>query len=376
MFMELRMLPFIFFMTLHVHSTHAGKLAAPEHVKITSVNMGAVVEYLHNSMDNVTYTTRYSLGKVTTYICNNSKELKCDAGQLPTVFGRYVFQVRAELQGRFSKWVNADPFTPDTQTIIGPPAVHLFIKRNILEVHVQDPVLKVGRLRNIYSEVSYVIKYWIDGYEESVIEKKINNEDEEEDVKMRIKELSSWSRYCTQVRMLLKDKRNQTPFSPAVCVHNVPVLTSCVIAVAVLLPLVLLSSWLIYKVKEFLYPETELPDRFSKFEAIQHPSNQKEKLDKISAISEDHFYEVPTVKAKNPEEDTCCLAPFQEVEYDYKHLMQTKPEPTFYPNHLYPICLKNKFVAHLNQTGFGSSIQSCYYNLADSNFNMTHTNIC
>lgn len=57
-----------------------------------------------------------SLGKVTTYICNNSKELKCDAGQLPTVFGRYLFQVRAELQGRFSKWVNADPFTPDTQS--------------------------------------------------------------------------------------------------------------------------------------------------------------------------------------------------------------------------------------------------------------------
>ncbi|XP_057188120.1 cytokine receptor family member B15 [Triplophysa rosa] len=366
-------------MTLNVHPTHAGKLAAPQNVKITSVNMGAVVEwiYLHNSMDNVTYTTRYSLGKDTTYICNNSKELKCDAGQLPTVFGRYIFQVRAEHQGRFSKWVNADVFTPDTQTIIGPPTVHLVIKSNILEVHVQDPVLKVGRLRKVYREVSYVIKYWIDGFEESVREKTINNEDKEEDVTMKIKELSSWSRYCAEVRMLLKGKRNETPFSPAVCVLNVPVLTSCVIAAAVLLPLVLLFSWLIYKVKEFLYPETELPDRFSKFEAIQLTSNQKEQLDKISAISEDHFHEGIAVKAVNPE-DTCCLAPIQEVEYDYKHLMQTKPAPTFYPNHLYPVCLKNKFVAHLNQPGFGSSIgiQSYYYNLADSNFDMKHTNVC
>nr|XP_055061883.1 cytokine receptor family member B15 [Misgurnus anguillicaudatus] len=379
MSVEIRALSVLLCVILNIYPSHAGmtELAAPENVKITSINMGAILEWTYpdSFMDNVTYTARYILRKSIIYICMNSKELQCDAGDLPTTYGRYFFQVRAEHQGRFSPWTNASEFIPKDHTIIGPPTVHLAIRNNILDVHVQDPVLKVGTLTVVYFPVSYIIKYWIDGLEDSVIEKKIKKteEDKMEDVKRSIKALSLWSRYCVQARVVHKDYTNLTPFSTPVCVLNIPVGTSCVIAAAILLPLVILASWMIYKMKSFLYPKTKLPDRFSKFEAIQHATNQKERLDKISAITEEHLHDGLSVKDKISEE-TSCLTPIQ-MEDDYKHLMQTKPAPTFYPNHIYPLCLKSKLLTHLNQPGIGSSnaIQT-YYNFNDPNIDEKITN--
>lgn len=54
-----------------------------------------------------------SLRKENASICVNTKELKCDVGNLPSVFGCYTFQVRAEDQGLFSEWVNANEFLPN-----------------------------------------------------------------------------------------------------------------------------------------------------------------------------------------------------------------------------------------------------------------------
>uniref|UniRef100_A0A672MBB6 Cytokine receptor family member B15 n=1 Tax=Sinocyclocheilus grahami TaxID=75366 RepID=A0A672MBB6_SINGR len=327
-------------------------------VKVTSVNMAAVVEWTspHNPMSNVTYTARYIKNDFS--LCVNTKELKCDVGILPSVFGSYIFQVRAEDQGLFSEWVNTDKFSPYKHSIIGPPTVHLVIQNNTLDVHVQAPMLKVGKLADVFSQVSYIIRYWTEGFEE---EKKVA-ETNEDYVKLSIKGLHSWSRYCAQAMLVPKGYRNVKPFSSAVCVTNIPVLISCVIVAAILLPLAILAAWLIYK--NLFVPS------FWNAEATQHSTHQKEQHDKISTISEHHLYEELSEKNKISEDKECglpsLLAPIQEVEEDYKLLMHMNPAPAFYPNHLYPLCLKNSLFTNLNKPCFrgSTSTQPCYYNIA------------
>ncbi|XP_016432171.1 interleukin-10 receptor subunit beta-like [Sinocyclocheilus rhinocerous] len=350
--------------------------------------MAAVVEWTspHNPMSNVTYTARYILRKNDLSLCVNTKELKCDVGILPSVFGSYIFQVRAEDQGLFSEWVNTAEFSPYKHSIIGPPTVHLVIQNNTLDVHVQAPMLKVGKLADVFSQVSYIIRYWIEGFEEEAMEKKVA-ETNEDYVKLSIKGLHSWSRYCAQAMLVPKGYRNVKQFSSAVCVTNIPVLISCVIAAAIFLPLAILAAWLIYKVYRFLYPKTKLPEllknlfvpSFWNAEATQHSAHQKEQHDKISAISEHHLYEELSEKSKISEDKDCglpsLLAPIQEVEEDYKLLMHMNPAPAFYPNHLYPLCLKNSLFTHLNKPCFrgSTSTQPRYYNIAGASSELSHT---
>ncbi|XP_043078339.1 cytokine receptor family member B15 [Puntigrus tetrazona] len=385
MFVKLRVLALIFVVTKDVHSTYAEtKLAAPQNVKVTSINMATVVEWSspHNPTSNVTYTARYFLRKDNASICVNTRELRCDVGKLPSVFGCYIFQVRAEDQGLVSEWVDADKFLPNKHTIIGPPTVHLVIQNNILDVHVQAPELKVGKLADLFSQVSYVIRYWTEGFEKEAIEKEVTGVNEE--VKQSVKGLQSWSRYCAKAMVVPRGYQNEKKFSATVCVTNTPVLISCVIASAIFFPLAILAAWLIYKVYRFLYPKTKLPEllknlfvpTFWNAEATQHSAHQKEQHDKISAISEDHpneeFSEKTKISEDKDPELTSVLAPIQEVEEDYKLLMHTKPAPAFYPNHLYPLCLKNSLFTHLNQPCF-TSTQPCYYNVADTSPELSHT---
>ncbi|KAI2668723.1 Interleukin-10 receptor subunit beta [Labeo rohita] len=385
MFVKVRVLALIFFVMKDVHPTYAEKkLAAPKNVKVTSINMATVVKWRspHDPMSNVTYTVRYVLKSDVISICVNTTELKCDVGKLPIVFGSYIFQVRAEDRGLFSKWVNTTEFSPFKHTIIGPPTVHLVIQNNTLDVHIQPPVLKVGKLSSLFSQTSYIIRYWTEGFEEEAVEKMVT--DDSEDVKLNIKGLHAWSRYCAQAMVVPKGYGNVKQFSTAVCVTNTPVAISCVIAVVILLPLTILAAWLIYKVYRFLYPKTKLPEllknlfvpTFWNTETTQHSAHQKEQHDKISAISEDRLYEELSEKVKISEDKDSgletVLAPIQEVEEDYKLLMHTQPAPAFYPNHLYPLCLKNSLFTHLNQPCFTSS-QSSYYNVAGTSSELKHT---
>lgn len=385
------MLALIFFVTKDVHPTYSEtKLAGPQNVKVNSINMGAVIEWTspHNSMSNVTYTARYILRNETTSLCVNTKELKCDAGELPVIFGIYTFQVRAEDQELFSEWVNAFAFIPYKNSIIGPPTVRLVIRNNTLDVHVHPPVLKVNKLSKIFSQVTYAIRYWTEDHEDAAIERRVT--EASKDVKLTIKGLHSWSRLCAQAKVLPTGFTNMGQFSDAVCVTSIPVtsvLNSCVIAAAVLLPLGILGVWFIYKLYKYLYPKTNLPEHLKNLfvpsfwnpEAIQHSPHQKEQHDKISAISKDHLYEALGEKSKISEDKdsglACDLGPIQEVEEDYKRLIHMKPAPSFYPNHLYPLCSKNTLLTHLNQPNFGgsTSTQHCYYNVAVTSSELKHT---
>ncbi|XP_052394919.1 interleukin-10 receptor subunit beta-like isoform X1 [Carassius gibelio] len=372
----------IFFVIKDVHPNYAeANVAAPQNVMVTSVNMAAVVEWTspHNPMRNVTYTARYILKNNVSSICVNTRELKCDAGRLPSIFGRYIFQVRAEDQGMFSKWVDTAIFTPYKHSIIGPPTVHLVIQSNTLDVHVQAPVMKVGKLAEIFSQMSYIIRHWTEGFEEEAVEKTVA-ETKEDYVKLSIKGLHFWSRYCAQALVIPKGYGNVKHFSTAVCVTNTSVLISCVIAAAILLLLAILAALLIYKVYRFLYPKTNLPEllknlfvpSFWNAEATHHSAQHKEQHDKISAISEEHLYEELSEKSKISEDKdsglSSVLGPIQEVEEDYKLLVNINHAPIFYSNHLYPLCLKNSLFTHSNSPCFegSTSTQSCYYNIADA----------
>ncbi|XP_067298913.1 cytokine receptor family member B15 isoform X2 [Pseudorasbora parva] len=362
-------------------------LAGPQNVKVSSFNMGAVVEWKspHNPMSNVTYTARYILRKDNVFLCMNTKELKCDAGKLPVLYGRYTFQVRAEDQDRdlYSEWVNTSTFMLNVHSIIGPPTVRLAVSNNVLDVHVKPPVLKVGNLSDIFSKVSYTIRYWAGDLEEAV-EKTVNTEEHIKangDVKLSVKVPHSWSRFCAQAKVLPEGYTNLKQFSDAVCVTSVPetpVLTSCLIAAAILLPLGIVAVLFIYKLYKYLYPKTNLPEHlknlfvpsFWNAEATQHYPQQKEQHDKISAISEDHLYQALSEKSNiSVDKDSRLsfdLGPIQEMEEDYKLLTHMTPAPSFYPNHLYPLCSNNTLLTHLKQPHFGGSIstQSCYYNVA------------
>ncbi|KAG1961301.1 interleukin-10 receptor subunit beta [Pimephales promelas] len=381
MYVKLKVLALIFYVTKDVRFTYSEtKLAGPQNVKVTSINMGAVIKWTspHNKMSNVTYTARYFLRDENASLCVNTKELECDAGELPVIFGTYIFQVRAEDQELLSEWVNAPPFIPNKHSIIGPPTVGLVIQNNNLDIHVKPPVLKVGKLA-IFSKVTYAIKYWTEDHEDAAIERKVS--ENSTDVKLTIKGLHSWSRFCAQARVLSTGFTTSGQFCEAVCVTNIPVtpvLTSCVIAAAVLLPLGILCVWFIYKLYKYLYPKTNLPEHLKNLlvpsfwnpEATQHSPHQKEQHDKISAISKDHLYEALCEKSKISEDKDsgldCDLGPIQEVEEDYKRLIHMKSAPSFYPNHLYPLCSNITLLTHLNQPDFGdsTSTQPCYYNVA------------
>ncbi|KAK7162113.1 hypothetical protein R3I94_004684 [Phoxinus phoxinus] len=381
MFVKLKVLALIFFVTKDVHPTYSEtKLAGPQKVKVTSVNMGAVIEWTspHNNTSNVTYTARYILRSENASLCVNTKELKCDAGELPAIFGTYIFQVRAEDQERFSKWVNAPPFMPNKHSIIGPPTVRLVIRNNNMDIHVQPPVLKHSK---IFSQVTYAIRYWTED-EDTAIERKVT--EASKDVNLTIKGLHSWSRFCAQAKVLSTGFTTLGQFSDPVCVTSMPVtvtvtpvLIICVMAAAILLALGILGVWFIYKLYKYLYPKTNLPEHLMNLfvpsfwnpEATQHSPHLKEQHDKISAISKDHLYEALSEKSKISEDKDsgldCDFGPIQEAEEDYKRLIHMKPAPSFYPNHLYPLCSNNTLLTHLNQPHFGcsTSTQPCYYNV-------------
>ncbi|XP_077061042.1 cytokine receptor family member B15 isoform X2 [Siphateles boraxobius] len=379
MFVKLKVLALVFFVTKDVHPTYSEtKLAGPQNVKVTSINMGAVIKWTspHNNMSNVTYTARYILRNEIASLCVNTKELKCDAGELPAIFGTYIFQVRAEGQELFSEWVNASAFLPNKHSIIGPPTVRLVIRNNnLIDVHVHPPVLKLSKLSKKFSQVTYGIKYWTEDHEDAAVERKVI--EASKDVKLTIKGLHSRSRVCAQARVLHTGFTNSGQFSDPVCVTNIPVLTSCVIAAAVILPLGILGVLFIYKLYRYLYPKTNLPEHLKNLfvpsfwnpEATQYSPHQKEQHDQISAITKDHLYEALGEKSKISEDKdsglVCDLGPIQEVEEDYKRLIHMKPAPSFYPNHLYPFCSNNTLLTHLNQphVGGSTSTQPCYYNV-------------
>ncbi|KAM4602181.1 interleukin-10 receptor subunit beta-like [Polymixia lowei] len=241
-------------------------------------------------------------------VCNGTSEQQCDFGVLPSCLGHYDFRVRAELGGEESKWSKAT-FTPQEDTVIGPPNVTLVAKADVIEVTITDPVFKVLSLRQCYHEVLYSLKYWKADNQDDVAEK---SDVAQQQVRLRF--LEPDTSYCVQAAVTITSYVRTGQYSDPACAMTsatgtLTALTAAsgekrklvvsLVAVAVALPLVLLTAWFIYKGRRLYNPKVNLPPYFKKhllegscasvISALQATSLQ-EQYDKISCLHEEYPY--------------------------------------------------------------------------------------
>ncbi|KAJ8252959.1 hypothetical protein GJAV_G00207610 [Gymnothorax javanicus] len=309
--MNLKFLPESCLLSVFSISVVLAKLPIPRNVRVKSVNMGAILEWErpNNSLENLTYTAEYS-SPVAGYfspVCRNLSQLWCDFTQVINPFGNYTFRVRAELRGDTSEWKATRGFLPDQHTLIGGPKLRLVSREGNLEVYIDDPVLKIRDLRQIYSSVGYNITYWKEGEEDKAT--MMNNMQQNNLVLNR---LAPFSLYCVQARVFIADFRKTGDFSQVAC-HTTTtdgkvemwmialVLLMSFLVVSVTLPLLFLGAWYFYRGLKFLYPNANLPEHLKKylmeppqhyiFTAMQDSSQLEEQYQEVSIISESSLVE-------------------------------------------------------------------------------------
>ncbi|XP_036397271.1 interleukin-10 receptor subunit beta-like isoform X2 [Megalops cyprinoides] len=277
----------------------------PKNVRVTSVNMGAVLEWdvSHQAPGNLTYTAEYSSDTAFKAVCQNQTEQRCDFTTVISPYGIYVFQVRAELQEETSQWVKTSEFIPDSNTLIGAPTVRLVSKNGSLEMDIREPVLRVSSLKEVYSRVSYNIKYWREGYEDQV-----TMMSDIQQTRVGLSRLEPWTRYCVQVQVFIKTFQKRGEFSEVTCETTTTngrmepwkigvVLVVSFVAVSVTFPLLFLLTCYSYKGLKFLFPTAKLPEHFRQyliepsshsniFMAMQNIPQMDEQYHEVSVISE------------------------------------------------------------------------------------------
>uniref|UniRef100_A0A3B3RRV1 Interleukin 10 receptor subunit beta n=1 Tax=Paramormyrops kingsleyae TaxID=1676925 RepID=A0A3B3RRV1_9TELE len=259
---------------MHLCSTVAlAAVPEPENVTVVSYNMGAVLEwdYPHNASEGVRYTAQFR-SHTPKYdpVCQSQQDRKCDFTYKIHHFGVYTFRVQAELQGNVSAWVNTTEFTPDRQTIIGPPAVSLHSKAGDMEVSLQDPVLMGSMLKDVYTNIIYNLSYWKEGQEKTKKQKQTKQK------LLLLSDLLPWTRYCVQANIDFQVSNKPSQQSAPVCETTTSngtvepwvvavALISSFLVVIVSLPLLFLLGWYCYKGLRFLYPSAKLPEHFKQY---------------------------------------------------------------------------------------------------------------
>ncbi|XP_048833726.1 interleukin-10 receptor subunit beta-like [Brienomyrus brachyistius] len=262
-----------FFSVLYSLSVVLAAVPEPENVTVMSYNMGAVLEwdYPHNASEGVRYTAEFK-SHLLEYVaaCQSQQERKCDFTNNTHYFGIYTFRVRAELQGSTSSWVNTTEFFLDRQTIIGPPVVSLHSKAGDMEVNLQDPVLKMSTLKDVYTDIIYNLSYWKEGQEETKKQKQTKQK------LLLLSELLPWTRYCVQADIYIPGYSKLSEQSEPVCETTTSngtvkpwvvavALISSFLVTTVSLPLLFLLGWYCYKGLRFLYPSAKLPEHFKQY---------------------------------------------------------------------------------------------------------------
>uniref|UniRef100_A0A672ME59 Cytokine receptor family member b4 n=1 Tax=Sinocyclocheilus grahami TaxID=75366 RepID=A0A672ME59_SINGR len=132
------------------------KVPAPENVRIISLNMGLVLEWdppqnTTNTLFN--YTAEIKGWNMYKPVCLSSSSLSCDFTDKVSVFGTYQLRVRAELHGETSDWV-------ETENTLH---VQLRSRKRQIEVDITDPPMKKKNLRDVFVNISYLIRFWKNG---------------------------------------------------------------------------------------------------------------------------------------------------------------------------------------------------------------------
>ncbi|XP_056157521.1 interleukin-10 receptor subunit beta-like [Lampris incognitus] len=253
-------------------------LQPPKNSRLISHNMGAIL---------------IGLGDYET-VCVSAAQ-QCDFGTLPSCNGHFEFRVRAKLGGETSKWSKRE-FSPDEDTVIGPPTVALVSQRNAIEVTITDPTLKVSSLRRCFSKVTYVLKYWKSG-DPNQMSKSVTEQ------QIRLRNLENETKYCVEVWVHIPAYKRDSQHSDSVCETtstqvkvkgekkgSSQTLVVSLVVVAVAVPLLLLTAWFVHQGKRLYNPKVSLPPRF-KQHLLEGPGvsvilalSSQEQYDKISSF--------------------------------------------------------------------------------------------
>ncbi|XP_036400633.1 interleukin-10 receptor subunit beta-like isoform X2 [Megalops cyprinoides] len=277
----------------------------PKNVRATSINFGMVLEWEapRDAPGNLTYSVEfwsYSSGFIPW--CSNIHETRCDFSKNLSVFGVHKFRVRAELQEETSPWVETPEFSIDKHTQIGAPTVKLISKEGDIEVEIQDPDMRNQELRNVYSRVSYNIRYWKEDEADkfSMLNDQLQN-------RVVLLQLEPWTRYCVQAQVYILYSEKRGEFSKAVCetsttdgkvkpwVTALVMLGSMVVVMGTVM-VIFFAALYGYKAIKFLYPSVKLPEHFKQyliepphsyiFLAMQNSPQPEEQCHEVFIVSE------------------------------------------------------------------------------------------
>ncbi|KAM4887510.1 interleukin-10 receptor subunit beta-like isoform 3-T3 [Thomomys bottae] len=277
----------------------------PENVRMNSVNFKNILQWESPAFDkgNLTFTAQQkSSYRGFQNVCNSIISTQCDFVGL-SKYGNYTLRVRAEFANEHSKWV-AIPFSPEDDTLLGPPGIHIEAFADSLHMHFSAPQVHnepgTWTMKDFYPSLAYNVQYWKEGHAEK-IQVTLQNEFEV------LKNLEPWTTYCIQVQGIVPIRNKMGQWSEPVCERTndetPPWIVPIILMVSVFAGFLLLIGcfallWCIYKKTKYtLAPGNALPQHLKEF--LGHPhqstrlffsfpfSDENEVFDKLSIITED-----------------------------------------------------------------------------------------
>ncbi|KAK7153557.1 hypothetical protein R3I94_007060 [Phoxinus phoxinus] len=270
----------------------------PENVTMTSLDMGIVLEWdppqnTTNQLFN--YTAEVKTWRDFEPVCVGSSSLRCDFTNNVTTFGLYHLRVRTELHGETSDWVETGEFAVDKITEISAPRVELSSRKGQTEVDITDPPMRSRNLRDVFTPVSYLIRFWKEG--EAKKEELIREQN-----RVMLLDLEPLVNYCVEVAVLYSYNKKTSQFSNMTCVTNSPssevepwliavVLLVSFLVVLVTVVLIFLAVWYSYEGCKMIFPNPKLPDNLKQFLSQQSQSPILSAMQESTQLKE-HFHEL------------------------------------------------------------------------------------
>ncbi|KAI2660322.1 Interleukin-10 receptor subunit beta [Labeo rohita] len=226
-------------------------------------------------------------------VCLSSSSLSCDFTDKVSIFGTYKLRVRAELLGETSDWVETEDLLVDIKTDISAPHVELRSRKGQTEVDITDPPMKKRNLRDVFGNISYLIRFWKNG--ETKKEELIREQN-----RVMLPRLEPLVNYCVEVEILYLNKKSQT--SNMTCLNNTPsdevepymiivVLVVSFLVVLVAVVMIFLAVWYGYKGCRIMFPDTDLPEDLKKFLSQRSQSSILSAMRENTPVKE-HFCEL------------------------------------------------------------------------------------
>ncbi|XP_056124442.1 cytokine receptor family member b4 [Rhinichthys klamathensis goyatoka] len=281
---------------LYIVYVCAESVPIPENVTMTSLDMGLALQWdppqnTTNQLFN--YTAEVKLWRDYEPVCVCSSSLRCDFTYNVSIFGFYQLRVRTELHGETSDWVETGEFAVDEITEVSAPHVQLSSRKGQTEVDITDPPMRRSTLRDVFTGVSYLIRFWEKGEAEK--EELIRDQN-----RIMLPNLEPLVNYCVEVAVLYNKRTSQ--FSNTTCVTNSPssevepwliavVLLVSLLVVLVAIVLIFLAVWYGYQGCRIIFPDTKLPENLKQFLSQQSQSPILSAMQESTQLKE-HFHEL------------------------------------------------------------------------------------